>query len=382
LKLNLTHTDPASAARTGWFETPHGRVETPIFMPVGTRATVKSLRSSDIRALDAQIILGNNYHLYLRPGTDILKAMGGLHRFMAWDRPILTDSGGFQVFSLKDLRKIDENGVEFQSHIDGTRHQFTPENVVDMQRAIGSDIAMVLDECPPAMSSRDFLADSMRRSMRWARRAWDHHLVTPNIYEGHRQELFGIVQGGTHADLRRESAESLMETGFDGYAIGGLAVGEPTDTMYDVVENVTPVLPVDQPRYLMGVGTPQNLLECIARGIDMFDCVMPSRNARNGTIFTSRGRVNIRNQVFRDDPSPIDPECECETCRNYSRAYVRHLFNVDEITAYVLATIHNLSFYLALMERARAAIRAGSYTPWMREQLVRLDRRELDRESS
>jgi queuine tRNA-ribosyltransferase len=375
LKLNLTHTDPASAARCGWFDTPHGRVETPIFMPVGTRAAVKSLRSDDVRALGAQIILGNNYHLYLRPGTDTLRAMGGLHRFMAWDRPILTDSGGFQVFSLKDLRKIDEDGVEFQSHIDGTRHQFTPENVVDMQRSIGSDIAMVLDECPPALSSREVLETSMRRSMRWARRARAHHLVTPNYYDGHRQELFGIIQGGTWSDLRRESADALMEIGFDGYAIGGLAVGEPTGTMYEVVENITPHLPVDQPRYLMGVGTPQNLLECIARGVDMFDCVMPTRNARNGTIFTSQGRLNIRNAVHREDPSPIDPECGCETCRNYSRAYVRHLFNVDEITAYVLATIHNLAYYLGLMGRAREQIRIGSYTPWMREQLVRLDRR-------
>jgi queuine tRNA-ribosyltransferase len=373
LRLTVEHTDPGSRARSGLFETDHGVVRTPVFMPVGTRAAVKTLRSSDLVGLRAQIILGNTYHLFLRPGPETLRNAGGLHRFMNWSGPILTDSGGFQVFSLKELRKLSEEGVEFQSHIDGTRHQFTPENVVDMQRAIGSDIMMVLDECPPAMTSYENHRESMTRSMRWARRAAEHHGRTEGYY-GFYQNIFGIVQGGTHADLRRQSAEALMEIGFDGYAIGGLAVGEPTDVMYDVVENLTPVLPVDQPRYLMGVGTPENLLECIARGVDMFDCVMPTRNARNGSIFTSRGKINIRNAKHRDDLEPIDAECACETCRNYSRAYVRHLFNVDEVTGLVLATVHNVSFYLTLMEQAREQIAAGTYAAWMRERLALMAR--------
>jgi queuine tRNA-ribosyltransferase len=297
--------------------------------------------------------------------------MGGLHRFMSWDRPILTDSGGFQVFSLQELRKLSEEGVEFQSHIDGSRHLFTPESVVDTQRVIGSDIMMVLDECLPAMMSYEHHRESTDRSMRWARRAREHHDGMPPLY-GHRQHLFGIVQGGTYADLRRGSAESLMETGFDGYAIGGLAVGEPTEIMYEVVDLVAPMLPADQPRYLMGVGTPQNLLECIARGIDMFDCVMPTRNARNGSLFTWGGKLNLRNSRHKSDPAPIDSECDCETCRNYSRAYIRHLFNVDEITGYVLATIHNVSFYLKLMELAREHISDGSYSNWMRGVVERM----------
>jgi len=342
-------------------------------MPVGTRAAVKTLRSADLDGIGAQIILGNTYHLFLRPGNQILQELGGLHAFMNWDRPILTDSGGFQVFSLQDLCTVREDGVEFQSHLDGSRHRFTPENVVETQRIIGSDIAMVLDECPPALSSLEHHRQSMERSMRWAERAREHHERTPFLY-GRRQSLFGIVQGGTDPDLRRQSAETLTGIGFDGYAIGGLAVGESTEVMYDVVERTAPLLPEDQPRYLMGVGTPQNLLECIARGIDMFDCVMPTRNARNGSAFTSRGKINLRNNAHRNDPGPIDPECSCETCRNYSRAYIRHLFNVDEITGYVLATIHNLSFYLTLMESARREIRSGTYTSWMRETLRAMER--------
>ena len=370
----MEHTDPASSARAGAFETAHGVVQTPVFMPVGTRGAVKTLRSSDLVGLRAQIILGNTYHLFLRPGADTMRNAGGLHRYMSWSGPILTDSGGFQVFSLKELRKLSEDGVEFQSHIDGTRHQFTPENVVDMQRAIGSDIMMVLDECPPALTSYENHRESMLRSMRWARRAKDHHEREDGYY-GFAQSLFGIVQGGTHSDLRLQSVASLVEAGFDGYAIGGLAVGEPTETMYDVVEYVAPALPADQPRYLMGVGTPQNLLECVARGVDMFDCVMPTRNARNGSIFTSRGKINIRNAMHHDDAAPLDPECGCETCSNYSRAYVRHLFNVDEITGLVLATIHNVSFYLTLMRTAREQIVAGTYSQWMRNALERMNNR-------
>lgn len=376
--MTVTHTDPGSHARAGWFDTDRGRVETPVFMPVGTRAAVKALRSGDVRGLGARIILGNTYHLFLRPGVETLRAAGGLHRFMSWDRPILTDSGGFQVFSLQELRRMSEEGVEFQSHIDGTRHQFTPENVVDTQRAIGSDIAMVLDECPPALSEYEYHRTSMERSMRWAQRAKEHHERVSMPY-GHRQALFGIVQGGTHRDLRAQSARMLVDTGFDGYAIGGLAVGEPTPIMYEVVEGVAPLLPADQPRYLMGVGTPQNLLECVARGVDMFDCVMPTRNARNGTVFTWSGKLNLRNASLREDWRPIDEECSCEACAEYSRGYIRHLFNVDEITGLVLATIHNVSFYLALMERARSAIREGLFASWMRGVIARMEPGAVER---
>ncbi len=359
------HSDASSRARAGFFETSHGVVETPVFMPVGTRAAVKTLRSGDLESLGAQIILGNTYHLLLRPGTDVVRAAGGLHHFMSWPHPILTDSGGYQVFSLKELRTIDEDGVEFRSHIDGTLHRFTPENVVDAQRAIGSDIAMVLDECPAAMSSHEQHRDSMRRSMRWARRAAEHHARVDHLY-GNRQHLFGIVQGGTFTGLRLESAESLIEIGFDGYAIGGLAVGEPAPEMYRVIEETVPILPEHQPRYLMGVGTPANLIESIARGVDMFDCVMPTRNARNGTLFTWAGRLNLRNQQYREDFAPIDSECGCETCRRYSRAYLRHLFNVDEITGLVLATLHNVWFYLELVRTARARILDGTFGAWRR----------------
>jgi len=357
----IVHSDSDSRSRTGRIETDHGTVTTPMFMPVGTRGAVKALRSADLDPLGAQIVLSNTYHLYLRPGNATIRAIGGLHRFMQWDRPILTDSGGFQVFSLKELRTLDEAGVEFASHIDGSRHQFTPENVVETQRVIGSDIAMVLDECPPAMSSYDYHRASMERSMRWAARALARHRELDMPY-GHRQFLFGIVQGGTHHDLRAASVDALRDLGFDGYAIGGLAVGEPTPVMYDVVERTAELLPVDQIRYLMGVGTPENLLECIDRGIDLFDCVMPTRNARNGALFTSLGRLNIRNGRWRHDPDPVDPECDCETCRTYSRAYLRHLFNVDEITGLTLATIHNTRFYLHLMEDAQQAIREGRFT--------------------
>lgn len=375
MKLHVNHTDPSTQARTGWFQTDRGAVPTPIFMPVGTRAAVKALRSGDLKGLDAKIILGNTYHLYLRPGNQIMGQMGGLHQFMSWDRPILTDSGGFQVFSLKDLCKVREEGVEFQSHIDGSRHRFTPENVVETQRAIGSDIAMVLDECPPALSTLGEHRQSMERSMRWARRAKEHHQRTPFLY-GARQALFGIAQGGLDHDLRRQSAEALMEIGFDGYAIGGLAVGESTEVMYEVVERLAPQLPADQPRYLMGVGTPQNLLECVARGVDMFDCVMPTRNARNGTVFTWRGRLNLRNALHRADTSPIDPDCTCETCANYSRGYIRHLFNVDEMTGCTLATIHNVAFYLNLMTAARQHIQAGDFGAWMRQTITQMERPE------
>ncbi len=380
MKLVISHTDPHSRARTGWFDTGRGAVPTPIFMPVGTRAAVKALRARDLCDLDAKIILGNTYHLYLRPGTEVLEGMGGLHRFAGWERPILTDSGGFQVYSLEDLRKVDEGGVTFRSHIDGTKHRFTPESVVETQRSIGSDIAMVLDECPPSQAPREYQENSMERSMRWAGRARAHHLQQPEAY-GVPQAQFGIVQGGTHLDLRSRSVEALREIGFDGYAIGGLAVGEPTATMYEVVDHTAPLLPVDQPRYLMGVGTPQNLLECIARGVDMFDCVIPTRNARNGTLFTSAGKLNLRNTRHRTDERPLDERCDCETCRTASRAYLRHLFNVDEITGLTLATIHNVHFYLRLMETARARIADGTYTAWMASTLEEMAKKEVSSEN-
>lgn len=368
MEFAITHTDPNSAARTGYLVTDHGRVDTPVFMPVGTRGAVKALRSGDLYSLDPKIILGNTYHLYLRPGNDTMQAMGGLHKFMGWDRPILTDSGGFQVFSLQDLRKISEEGVEFKSHIDGSAHLFTPENVIETERIIGSDIAMVLDECPPALSDKGHHRDAMERSMRWAKRGAEHHATLPFPY-GHRQFLFGIAQGGTHKDLRTESVERLVEIGFDGYAIGGLAVGEATEEMYETTQHTAARMPKDHPRYLMGVGTPQDLLECVARGVDMFDCVMPTRNARNGTIFTSVGKINIRNAKHKENSSPLDPDCTCETCTRYSRGYIRHMFNVDEITGLTLATIHNVHFYLRLMEAAREAIKEGRYMAWMRERL-------------
>ncbi|MGE3802716.1 MAG: tRNA guanosine(34) transglycosylase Tgt [Candidatus Kapaibacterium sp.] len=371
MEFVLTHTDSGSNARRGYFVTDHGRVDTPVFMPVGTRGAVKTLRSNDLYHIDPKIILGNTYHLYLRPGNETMREMGGLHKFMAWDRPILTDSGGFQVFSLKDLRKISEEGVQFKSHIDGSAHLFTPENVIETERIIGSDIAMVLDECPPALSDKSHHREAMERSMRWAKRGADHHAKTPFPY-GHRQFLFGIAQGGTHKDLRQESAERLQEIGFDGYAIGGLAVGEATSEMYETTEHTAALLPKDRPRYLMGVGTPEDLLECVARGVDMFDCVMPTRNARNGTIFTSFGKLNIRNAKHRNDDSPLDPDCSCETCTKHSRGYIRHLFNVDEITGLTLATIHNIHFYLRLMEGAGQAIEEGVYAGWMAEKLERM----------
>ncbi|MCE2502772.1 MAG: tRNA guanosine(34) transglycosylase Tgt [Chlorobi bacterium] len=371
MEFNVTHTDPGGNARTGYFMTYHGRVETPVFMPVGTRGAVKTLRSSDLLQLDPKIILGNTYHLYLRPGNETLRAMGGLHHFMNWDRPILTDSGGFQVFSLKELRKISEEGVEFKSHIDGSPHLFTPENVIETERVIGSDIAMVLDECPPAQSDKPHHRQAMERSMRWAKRAAHHHRTLPFPY-GHQQFLFGITQGGTYKDLRKESALKLREISFDGYAIGGLAVGEATEEMYETTEFTASLLPTDRPRYLMGVGTPQDLLESVARGIDMFDCAMPTRNARNGTIFTSYGKLNIRNATYKEDNSPLDPNCSCETCTNYSRGYIRHLFNVDEITGLTLTTIHNIDFYLRLMEGTREAIQEGRYRSWMERKLERM----------
>lgn len=360
-------------ARTGILDTPHGQVETPAFMPVGTQGTVKAVEHRELEELGAQIILGNTYHLYLRPGPEVVAKGGGLHGFTGWKGPILTDSGGYQVFSLTDLRTIEEDGVRFRSHLDGSEHRFTPESVVDIQRALGSDIMMVLDECPPYPSSYDYAKESNELTLRWARRCREYAEQHGPVH-GNRQALFGIVQGGTYPDLRERCARELMAMDFDGYALGGLAVGEPAETMYDVVELCEAILPSEKPRYLMGVGTPENLLEAIDRGMDMFDCVMPTRNARNGMLFTRDGSLNIRNAAFKADFTPIDPECRCYTCSRHTRAYLRHLFQAKEILALQLATLHNLSFYLGLMRDARAAIQSDTFSGWKRVQLDRMNK--------
>jgi queuine tRNA-ribosyltransferase len=357
--FTLTHTD--GTARRGIVETAHGSIETPVFMPVGTQGVVKALTPRDLDESGASIILGNTYHLMLRPGDALIARRGGLHRFMGWNKPILTDSGGYQVFSLADRRRITENGCEFRSHLDGSAHLLTPESAVDIQANLGSDIAMVLDECPALPSTPAIIDASLEMSARWARRCRDRFLERKNGPDPISQAQFGIVQGGTFPDLRAKSAELTVSIGFEGYAIGGLSVGEPNETMYQVVEATTPLLPADQPRYLMGVGTPIDLVECVARGVDMFDCVLPTRNARNGQLFTSQGPINIKNVRFAEDDSPPDPECRCYTCRNFSRAYLRHLYAAGEMTAATLNTLHNLSFYLDTMSRIREAISFGRF---------------------
>ena len=356
--FSLTHTD--GAARRGVLKTAHGDIETPVFMPVGTAGAVKSLTSQHLEEIGASIILGNTYHLMLRPGDELIARRGGLHRFICWNKPILTDSGGYQVFSLAGRRKIDENGVEFRSHLDGSAHLLTPESAVDIQWNLGSDIAMVLDECPALPSTPDVIERSLELTARWAKRCRDRYLAKM-IPDPFSRAQFGIVQGGTFPDLRAKSAELTVSIGFEGYAIGGLSVGEPNETMYKVVEATTPHLPVNQPRYLMGVGTPTDLVECVAHGIDMFDCVMPTRNARNGQLFTSEGPLNIKNAQFSEDDGPADPACNCYTCRNFSRAYLSHLYRAGEMTSATLNTLHNLSFYLDTMRRIREAIAFGRF---------------------
>ena len=356
--FSLTHTD--GAARRGVLKTAHGDIETPVFMPVGTAGAVKALTSQHLEEIGASIILGNTYHLMLRPGDELIARRGGLHRFIGWNKPILTDSGGYQVFSLAGRRKIDENGVEFRSHLDGSAHLLTPESAVDIQWNLGSDIAMVLDECPALPSTPDVIERSLELTARWAKRCRDRYLAKM-IPDPFSRAQFGIVQGGTFPDLRAKSAELTVSIGFEGYAIGGLSVGEPNETMYKVVEATTPHLPVDQPRYLMGVGTPIDLVECVAHGIDMFDCVMPTRNARNGQLFTSEGPLNIKNAQFSEDDGPADPACNCYTCRNFSRAYLSHLYRAGEMTSATLNTLHNLSFYLDTMRRIREAIAFGRF---------------------
>jgi len=373
--FKLQHTDPLSGARAGLLTTGHGQIETPIFMPVGTVGSVKGVTDRDLHdEVKAQIILGNTYHLYLRPGTEILEKAGGLHRFGGWDRPILTDSGGFQVFSLSGIRKLTEEGCTFRSHIDGSKHTFTPEKVMDIQRSIGGDIIMALDECPPGNSDYNYAKKSLGLTHRWLDRCIKRLEETEPLY-GYSQSLFPIVQGCTYRDLREQSAEFVASKNADGNAIGGLAVGEPTEVMYEMIEVVNAILPKDKPRYLMGVGTPANILEAIERGVDMFDCVMPTRNGRNAMLFTSQGIMNMRNKKWEDDFSPIDPAGNAWVDTFYSKAYLHHLFKAQELLALQIGSIHNLSFYLWLVGEARKHILAGDFSTWKTGMLKQVTQR-------
>ena len=375
MDFELLKTADNSAARAGIISTAHGKIETPIFMPVGTVGSVKAVHFRELENdIKAQIILGNTYHLYLRPGMDIIGRAGGLHKFNGWNRPILTDSGGFQVFSLSSNRKLKEEGAYFRSHIDGSKHLFTPEGVVDIQRIIGSDIMMALDECPPGDSDYSYARKSLDLTLRWLRRGWDRYKSTEGRY-GYSQAYFPIVQGCVYPELRRESAKFVADLGADGNAIGGLAVGEPTEKMYDMIEVVNEILPVDKPRYLMGVGPPANILEAIDRGVDMMDCVMPTRNGRNGMLFTKNGIMNMRNLKWADDFSPLEEDGASEVDRLYSKAYLRHLFVSGEILAMQIASIHNLAFYLWLVGEARRHIFAGDFKLWKTEMVERVTRR-------
>lgn len=373
--FDLEHKDTQTRARAGRITTEHGEIQTPIFMPVGTVGSVKAVHMQELRRdIDAQIILGNTYHLFMRPGLEIIEQAGGLHRFNGWDRPILTDSGGYQVFSLAGTRKIKEEGVTFQSHIDGSRHLFTPENVVDIQRTIGADIVMAFDECTPGNADYDYARLSMERTHRWLARGYGHFLETEPKY-GYSQTFFPIVQGCVYEDLRRQSAEFVRGFDAEGYAIGGLAVGEPTEKMYEMVELVNGILPEDRPRYLMGVGTPANILENIARGVDMFDCVMPTRNGRNGMIFTEEGIINFKNRKWATDFSPIQEGTGCFVDEQYTKAYLRHLFVAGELLAMQIASIHNLAFYLRLVRQARQRIVDGTFGDWYKEMAEKTMRR-------
>lgn len=375
MKFKIDATTQGSAARAGEITTDHGTIPTPIFMPVGTVGSVKGVHMRELREdIDAKIILGNTYHLYLRPGLDVIRGAGGLHKFNSWDRPILTDSGGFQVFSLSSNRKLKEEGAYFRSHIDGSKHLFTPESVVDIQRTIGSDIMMALDECPPGTSDYNYARKSLDLTHRWLKRGWKRYQETEGLY-GYSQAYFPIVQGCVYPDLRRESAKFISDLGADGNAIGGLAVGEPTEKMYEMIEVVNEILPTDRPRYLMGVGTPANILEAIDRGVDMMDCVMPTRNGRNGMLFTSNGIMNMRNRKWADDYSELDPDGTAWVDHEYSKAYVRHLFVSQELLAMQIASIHNLAFYLKLVKDARAHILSGDFAEWKKEMVERVTQR-------
>lgn len=364
MDFKLEATAPGTNARAGMIYTDHGEIPTPIFMPVGTVGSVKGVHFRELRDdIDAKIILGNTYHLYLRPGLDIIRQAGGLHKFNGWERPILTDSGGFQVFSLSANRKLKEEGAYFRSHIDGSKHLFTPEGVVDIERIIGADIMMALDECPPGTADYDYAKKSLGLTMRWLKRGWDRYKETEGLY-GYSQAYFPIVQGCVYPDLRKEAAKAVADFGADGNAIGGLAVGEPTEKMYEMIEIVNEILPADKPRYLMGVGTPANILEAIDRGVDMMDCVMPTRNGRNGMLFTRNGIMNMRNRKWADDFSPLDEGGPSYVDEAYSKAYVRHLFVSNELLAMQIASIHNLAFYLWLVGEARKHIIAGDFAEW------------------
>jgi len=357
----LLKKDHLTRARRGVLETPHGTVQTPVFMPVGTAATVKAMRPEEVKELGAEIILSNTYHLYLRPGHEIIKEAGGLHRFMNWNGPILTDSGGYQVFSLGDLRKISEDGAEFRSHIDGSYHMLSPEKSVEIQTALGSDIMMAFDECTPYPADREYVKQSLERTSRWLARCRDAHKNTE------KQSLFGIMQGGMYHDLRKQSAQEIVKMDLPGYAIGGLSVGEPRELMCEILDGCVDLLPEDRARYLMGVGTPDYLFEGVERGVDMFDCVLPTRIARNGTALTSHGQINIKNAKFTRDFTPLDPECDCYTCRNYSRAYLRHLFKAGEILSSMLLSNHNLYFLVKIMENIRKAIEEDRFSAYKNE---------------
>lgn len=357
----LIKKDSRTKARRGRVNTPHGPIETPVFMPVGTAGTVKAMKPEEVRDMGAQIILGNTYHLYLRPGHEVVKAAGGLHKFMNWERAILTDSGGFQVFSLGAMRKISEEGVEFRSHIDGSKHMLSPEKSMEIQNALGSDIMMAFDECAPYPADRNYVKNSLERTTRWLKRCKEFHKNTE------QQSLFGIMQGGMYKDLRKQSAEEIVELDLPGYAIGGLSVGEPKELMYEIMDNCVDYLPAEKPRYLMGVGSPDCLFEGVERGIDMFDCVLPTRIARHGMAMTSQGRVNIKNAKYERDFTPLDPHCDCYTCRNYSKAYLRHLFKCDEILSSMLMTTHNLHFLVNTMAGIRKAIEEDRFLEYKKE---------------
>jgi queuine tRNA-ribosyltransferase len=364
LKFNVISKDTTTKARAGYFETEHGVVETPVFMPVGTQGSVKAVNQFLLDdELKAQIVLSNTYHLYLRPGTDVIEKAGGLHKFMSWKKPILTDSGGFQIYSLSELRKVKKDGVEFKSHLDGSTHFFSPEKVILIQRSIGSDIMMPLDECTPFPCEYEYAKKSKELTSEWAELNKEAFLKSSSPYNI-QQYLFGIIQGSVYKDLREQSAKDLIDLDLDGYSIGGLAVGEPVEMMYETVDYTTDIIPEEKPRYLMGVGRPENILEAIERGVDMFDCVMPTRNARNAYLFTNSGVLSMRNAFFKYDFNPVDQQCECYTCKNYSRSYIRHLFISKEILALELASIHNLYFYFNLMKEARKRIINNSFKVW------------------
>ncbi|MEI8032968.1 MAG: tRNA guanosine(34) transglycosylase Tgt [Chlorobiaceae bacterium] len=375
MKFSLITTDIRSSARCGLLETDHGTIPTPVFMPVGTRASVKSVEPHELKEQNVHIVLANTYHLYLKPGNDIIRQAGGVHRFMNWQGPLLTDSGGYQVYSLSDLRKISEEGVVFKSHLDGSKQHFTPENVVDTQRIIGSDIMMPLDECPPSSAEREYIGKSGALTIRWAERAKERFAATAPLY-GHEQYLFGITQGGIHEDLRTISTKALVDLDFDGYSIGGMAVGEPAEEMYRILDLSGALLPEHKPRYLMGVGTPENILNAIERGVDMFDCVIPTREGRNGRVYTRNGKMNLRSAVYSTDFRSIDEGFDNDICRNYSRAYIRHLLNVGEILGLKLCTLQNISFFMWLTATARTEIQKGSFMEWKQDFLERFNRNE------